>query len=109
MGQAVPHSAAAAPPPSTAASSPFDRGAAAGVLGGIADGVSSCKKPGGPTGDGHVSITFSPSGGVVSAIVDQPPFAGTAVGGCVAGKFRGAHVPAFAGGNLTIGKRFSIN
>jgi predicted Zn finger-like uncharacterized protein len=90
-------------------SAPFDRGAASAALGTIADGVGSCKKPGGPTGDGHVSITFSPSGGVVSAIVDQPPFAGTAVGGCVAGKFRGAHVPAFAGGNLTIGKRFSIN
>ncbi len=98
-----------APPPSAGSTAPFDRGAAAGVLGGIADSVGSCKKSGGPTGDGHVSITFSPSGSVVSAIVDQPPFAGTAVGGCVAGKFRGAHVPAFAGGNLTIGKRFSIN
>jgi len=113
MAKAVPH-----PDPAANATSggggggsanPFDRGAAAAALGSIADGVTSCKKPGGPTGDGHVSITFSPGGSVVSAIVDQPPFAGTAVGGCVAGKFRGAHVPAFAGGNLTIGKRFSIN
>ena len=97
------------PAPSTGSSAPFDRGAASATLGTIAEGVSSCKKPSGPTGEGHVSITFSPSGSVVSAIVDQPPFAGTAVGGCVAGKFRGAHVPAFAGGNLTIGKRFNIN
>jgi predicted Zn finger-like uncharacterized protein len=95
--------------PTGGSSAPFDRGAASAALGAIADGVASCKKAGGPTGDGHVSITFSPGGNVVSAIVDQPPFAGTAVGGCVAGKFRGAHVPAFAGGNLTIGKRFSIN
>jgi predicted Zn finger-like uncharacterized protein len=110
-------SAGGAPPPANAGggggggggSAPFDRGAAAAALGGIADGVASCKKPGGPTGDGHVSITFSPGGTVVSAIVDQPPYAGTAVGGCVAGKFRGAHVPPFSGGNLTIGKRFSIN
>jgi len=102
-------SAPSNPAPSTASNAPFDRGAAAAALGAIADGASSCKKPSGPTGDGHVSITFSPSGSVVSAIVDQPPFAGTAVGGCVAGKFRGAHVPAFSGGNLTIGKRFSIN
>jgi len=111
MAHSVPGAAVApaAPAAPAAGSAPFDRGAAAAALGGIADGVGSCKKPGGPTGDGHVSITFSPSGSVVSAIVDQPPFAGTAVGGCVAGKFRGAHVPAFAGGNLTIGKRFSIN
>jgi len=42
------------------------------------------------------------------AIVDQPPFAGTAVGGCVAGRFRGARIPAFDGVNLTIGKRFTV-
>jgi hypothetical protein len=46
---------------------------------------------------------------VLSAVVDQPPYAGTAVGGCVAGKFRSAHVPPFAGGNMPVGKRFSIN
>jgi predicted Zn finger-like uncharacterized protein len=97
----------APPPPAAAASEPFDRGAAAATLGGI--DVSNCKKPGGPTGEGHVSITFAPSGHVLSAIVDQPPYAGTAVGGCVAGKFRSAHVPPFAGGNMPVGKRFSIN
>jgi hypothetical protein len=56
-----------------------------------------------------VSITFSPSGRVSSAIVDQPPYAGTSVGGCVAGKVRGAHVPPFAGGNVPVGKHFSID
>ena len=95
------------PAPAAAASEPFDRGAAAASLGGV--DVGGCKKPGGPTGDGHVSITFAPSGHVLSAVVDQPPYAGTAVGGCVAGKFRSAHVPPFAGGNMPVGKRFSIN
>jgi hypothetical protein len=101
--------APANPAPAAGATEPFDRGAASASLGSIADSVASCKKPGGPTGDGHVSITFAPSGHVLSAVVDQPPYAGTAVGGCVAGKFRSAHVPPFAGGNMPVGKRFSIN
>jgi hypothetical protein len=86
---------------------PFDRGAAAGALGSV--NVASCKKPDGPTGSGHVSVTFGGDGSVVSAVVDQPPFAGTAVGGCVAGKFRGARVPSFSGGNVKVGKSFTIN
>jgi predicted Zn finger-like uncharacterized protein len=97
-------SQAAATPASTA---PFDRGAAAAALGAI--NVASCKRADGPTGGGHVAVTFAPSGGVVSAVVDQPPFAGTVVGGCVAGKFRGARVPAFGGGNIKVGKSFAIN
>jgi hypothetical protein len=95
---------AAAP---AAATAPFDRGAAAAALGAV--NVSSCKKSDGPTGSGHVSVTFSPDGSVSTAVVDQPPFAGTAVGGCVAGKYRGARVPAFSGGNVKVGKSFMIN
>ena len=96
------------PPPATAqgSSAPFDRGAAAAALGSV--NVASCKKPDGPTGSGHVKITFSPNGTVQSAVVDQPPFAGTAVGGCVAGKFRSAHIPAFAGSPVPVGKSFVI-
>jgi hypothetical protein len=97
------------PAPAAAAqtsSAPFDRGAASAALGSIS--VSSCKKPDGPTGSGHLKITFGPSGTVTSAVVDQPPFAGTAVGGCVAGKFRSAHIPAFAGSPVTVGKSFSM-
>ena len=93
--------------PSSGTSEPFDRGAAAASLGSI--DVSNCKKTDGPTGSGHVRITFSPNGTVQSAIVDQPPFAGTAVGGCVAGKFRSAHVPPFGGGPTPVGKSFVIN
>lgn len=87
-------------------SAPFDRGAAAAALGSI--NVASCKKSDGPTGSGHIKVTFSPSGTVQSAVVDQPPFAGTAVGGCVAGKFRSAHIPAFAGAPIPVGKSFVI-
>jgi predicted Zn finger-like uncharacterized protein len=97
-------------PPAPAAggsTAPFDRGAAAGALGAV--NVASCKRPDGPTGPGHVSVTFAPDGSVATAQVDQPPFAGTAVGGCVAGKFRGARVPAFSGGSVKVGKSFVIN
>jgi hypothetical protein len=89
------------------ATAPFDRGAAAGALGGV--NVQSCKKPDGPTGAGHVTITFAPNGSVSSAVVDQGPFPGTSVGGCIAGKFRAAHIPAFAGGAVKAGKSFTIN
>ncbi len=88
-------------------SAAFDRGAAQGALGGV--NVQSCKKPDGPTGSGHVKITFSPDGSVSSAIVDSGPYPGTPVGGCIAGKFRGAHVPAFSGGPVSVGKSFTIN
>jgi hypothetical protein len=94
-------------PASGGSTAPFDRGAAAGALGAV--NVASCKRSDGPTGSGHVSVTFSPDGSVSTAQVDQPPFAGTAVGGCVAGKFRGARVPAFAGGSVKVGKSFVIN
>jgi hypothetical protein len=98
---------AAAPAGNTGSSAPFDRGAASASLNSI--NVASCKKPDGPTGSGHVTVTFGPDGSVQSAVADQPPFAGTPVGGCVAGKFRGAHVPAFGGSPVRVGKSFVIN
>jgi predicted Zn finger-like uncharacterized protein len=88
---------------------PFDRSAAAGALGGIAASAQSCKSGSGPTGSGHAKITFQPSGHVSSVEIDGGPFPGTSVGGCVAGKFRGAHIPAFSGGAVTVGKSFTIN
>jgi hypothetical protein len=98
-----------APSPAAAAqgsSAPFDRGAASAALGSV--NVAGCKKSDGPTGAGHVRITFAPNGTVQSAVVDQPPFAGTSVGGCVAGKFRSAHIPPFAGSPVGVGKGFTI-
>jgi hypothetical protein len=89
-----------------ASSAPFDRGAAAAALGAVS--VSGCKKSDGPTGSGHIRVTFAPSGSVQSAVVDQPPFAGTPVGGCVMGKFRSAHIPAFAGAPVSVGKSFIV-
>ncbi len=95
------------PPPPTASDKPFDRGAAAAALGGV--NVGGCAKGDGPTGSGHISVTFGGDGSVISAVVDQPPFAGTPRGGCVAAKFRAVHIPAFSGGNVKVGKSFTIN
>lgn len=84
----------------------FDRAAAGAALSGV--NVAGCKKPDGPTGAGHVTVTFESSGSVQSAIVDGGDFPGTPVGGCIAGKFRGAHVPPFSGSPVKVGKSFNL-
>jgi len=106
MRAAAGQTAAPAAAPAPASGAPFDRGAAAASLGSI--NVASCKKPDGPTGSGHVNVTFEPSGAVSSAVVDGGPFPGTPVGGCIAGKFRGARVPAFGGSSVKVGKSFTL-
>jgi hypothetical protein len=94
--------------PANAGSGPVDPvvGAAASSLGAI--DVRPCKSPGQPTGVGHVSITFAPSGQAIAADVDAPPFAGTEVGRCIADRYRGARIAPFAGNNVHIGKTFRL-
>jgi len=87
----------------------FDRAAASAALGAASGAARGCKKDDGPTGTARVKVTFAPSGSVTSASVDGPPFAGTAVGGCIAGAFRGAHIPAFDGSPVSVSKSVSIN
>jgi len=84
--------------------SPFDRPAAARALG---ISVASCKRADGPTGAGHVKVTFQPTGSV-SAVDVGAPYAGTATGTCIAQRYRAASVPAFSGGPLSVGKSFMI-
>lgn len=83
---------------------PFDRSAAARALG---ISVESCKRPDGPTGPGHVRVTFQPSG-AVSAVEVDAPYSGTAVGACVAQRYRSVSMPAFSGNAITAGKTFAI-
>jgi predicted Zn finger-like uncharacterized protein len=99
----------AAPASEAGGDKPFNRGAATSALGAAAGSARGCKKPDGPTGSGKVRVTFAPSGNVTSAQVMGPPFAGTPVGGCVAGIFRGARVPPFSGDPISVTKSFSIN
>ncbi|HSO34306.1 MAG TPA: zinc-ribbon domain-containing protein [Labilithrix sp.] len=107
MAGAAGKPAAAPAAAETTSGAPFDRGAASGAIGSV--NVQSCAKPGGPTGAGHVKITFAPNGSVSAAVIDSGPFNGTPVGGCIVGKFRGPHVPPFGGGAITVGKSFTIN
>jgi hypothetical protein len=86
----------------------FSRSAALSALQAAAGAASGCKKPGGPTGRGRVSVTFAPSGRVTTAVVTGPPFSGTSVGGCVAAVFRRARVPPFTGSPVTAHKSFTI-
>jgi hypothetical protein len=95
----------AAPASAPADVAPFDRAAAVRAL---AIDVSSCKRPGAPTGPGHARVTFQPSGAASAVDVDAP-YAGTAAGGCVAQKYRAASIPPFSGGALGVGKSFSID
>jgi hypothetical protein len=92
----------------TVAAGPFDRGAAAQALGAV--NVQSCRRPGGPTGAGHVKITYEPATGRVSAVtVDSGPFPGTPEGACIVGRYRAAAVPPFCGGaSVAVGKSFAL-
>ena len=70
--------------------------------------MSECDTSAGPLGLGHVKITFATTGNVSNADVDVPPFAGTAVGACIANKFLRVSIPAFKYGPVTVGKRFKL-
>jgi hypothetical protein len=59
--------------------------------------LASCKRPGGKTGDGPISVTFAPDGHVQQAVVDEPPFAGSTEATCVASRFKQARMAPFRG------------
>jgi predicted Zn finger-like uncharacterized protein len=109
----IPPPAPAAPkepaPPPAASGADFDRAAALSALSAAATAAQSCKKGDGPTGSGRIAVTFANNGMATTANVEGPPFAGTTVGGCVAARFRGTHVPPFGGAPVTVHKTFNIN
>jgi len=93
---------------SSAGGAAFDKGAAAKAMGDAANKTASCAKPNGPTGAGHIKVTFDTSGHVISTDLDEGPFAGTAVGACIQARFREAHIPPFSGKPVMVGKSLSI-
>jgi eukaryotic-like serine/threonine-protein kinase len=94
-----------APPPDQRA--PLNRASALTSLSTAANQAAGCKRPGGPTGSGTVSVTFSPEGPVSSVNVSAP-FGGTPVGSCVQTVFRNARVAPFSGSSVTLSKSFRI-
>jgi serine/threonine-protein kinase len=101
--------APAAPVPATPAgpAGAFNRGAAMAQLGAAGGRTASCKRAGGPTGAGHVTVTFS-SDGSASKVSVAAPFAGTPVGACVSGTFSAARVPAFTGSAVSLPWSFKV-
>jgi hypothetical protein len=88
---------------------PFNKGAAVSALTSASSAASGCKRPGGPTGTGKVTVTFAPNGRVTQASVAGGSYGGTSVGGCVASVFRRAKIPAFSGNAVTVSKSFNIS
>lgn len=85
---------------------PFDRSAASDGLA-RAD-LSSCRRSDGPTGFGHVTVSFLPTGVVDRVVIDGPPFDGTPVGECIIKAFKNVRVPRYGGGLVTVGKSFTL-
>jgi hypothetical protein len=116
---ATPAAATPTPTPSTPAATPiplaplpapgaFDPTAARSSLDVMNGVLASCKRPGGKTGDGPISVTFATDGHVQQAVVDEPPFAGSPEGACVASRFKQAHVAPFEGAPGSIVYNFHI-
>lgn len=85
----------------------FSRDAAMVALQHVAADAMGCRKPGDPAGSARVVVTFAPSGRVTTANVGGV-YAGTLTGSCIAGRFRAATVPAFAGSHVTVSKTISV-
>jgi hypothetical protein len=98
---------AAAPAATDSSGSNFDRTAAATALGTAQ--IESCKRPEGPTGSGHIKVTFANDGSVSAVVLDAGPFNGTLAGQCIENRFSLARVPPFTGPPVTVGKSFTIN
>jgi len=85
----------------------FDRSAASSALASV--DLVKCKVSGGPRGVGHVSVTFAPAGSVSEVAVDGGPYVKSPVGRCIVAAFQKAHVPAFTGEPVKVGKAFRID
>lgn len=89
--------ASAAPAASSDAAPSFQADAAAAALTAAGESAKRCADASSPRGEARVAITFARSGEPVYVEVEGAPFAGTAIGECIARKFRNARVPAFSG------------
>jgi serine/threonine-protein kinase len=94
-------------PPPADQRTPLNRASALTALSGAANNAASCKREGGPTGTGTVSVTFSPDGPVSSVNVSAP-FSGTPTGTCIQTVFRNVRVAPFSGSAVTLSKSFRV-
>lgn len=100
-------SSALAKPAKRAPGTPFDKVAAGAALEQV--DLGKCRVPTAPRGEGHVKLTFDPSGSVKEAVVDAGPFLATpAVAKCIGEQYKKVKVPAFQGEPVTVGKTFRL-
>ncbi|MDB4995169.1 MAG: serine/threonine protein kinase, partial [Myxococcaceae bacterium] len=71
--------------------------------------LASCKRADGPTGAGHVRVTFGNDGSVMSSVIIGAPFESTPVGDCAASRFKMSRVPKFEGPPGVTDYTFHIN
>jgi hypothetical protein len=84
----------------------FDRQAAANAITEI--DLHKCRATNATRGEGHVMITFTPTGKAERAEIDKGPWVGTPVAKCMAKAFKKTKVPAFKGDAVTVGKTFKF-
>jgi hypothetical protein len=84
----------------------FDRAAAVTAITEV--NLAKCKATNAAKGEGHVTITFSPTGSAQAAAVDRGPWIGTPVAKCMVKEFKKTKVPAFHGDAVTVGKIFRL-
>jgi hypothetical protein len=87
-------------PSTSRTKSAFDEGTALAAIRNAGLGSPQCGE--GAAGATVVSVTFAPSGRVTRALVEDGPFRGTAVGGCIARHLRGVSIPPFDGDFRTV-------
>ncbi len=87
----------------------FSKDAATVALEQATAAAQSCRQAGDPAGLARIIVTFAPSGRVTTSNVTGRLYAGTATGGCIASRFRGASIPAFAGSHVTVTKTIAID
>ncbi len=89
-----------------AGASAFDKSAAQDALKTV--DLATCKTPKVKTGEGHVRVTFEPSGKATAAEVNEGALVGTKAGECVAGQYMKTRVPAFSGNAVRVGAKFKM-
>jgi hypothetical protein len=93
-------------PTPVASEDPFSRDAALEALKGV--DVGHCKSKSTPSGEGHIIVTFAPTGSAQDAVVDKGPFVGTKSEKCISKEYKRAKVPAFKGDPVSVGKTFKL-
>jgi tRNA A-37 threonylcarbamoyl transferase component Bud32 len=105
----VDHAPVEGPSGAPADGSGFDRVAANAAMATARASAATCRRPADPPGEARVVVTFAPTGKVVDAHLEGPPFAGTATGHCIAAQYRAIAVPPFSGEPVVLRRKVPLD